>query len=240
MPSKFVGYDPCPRCRSNGRDRRGDNLGRYDDGSAHCFSCGYHIHPKRFVPKVKTDGNENKAVLPRDFTREVPAAGWKWLLQYGLPYTYWKPYTGYSPAEERLILTVGDGPRFSQGRYVGAEGHRKWKFYGDGHGFVDVLGNTSSADSAVVVVEDLISQHKVAQVTPSISLFGTNLHDIAMRSLIALKRPVVLWLDGDQYPLLAPKINRLQTFLRAPVRYIRTDKDPKEFKLEEINEILSR
>lgn len=240
MPSKFLKYEACPRCRANGRDRRGDNLGMYSDGSSHCFSCGYHIHPKHFVPKVKTDGNENKAVLPRDFTREVPAAGWKWLLQYGLPYTYWKPYTGYSPSEERLILTVGDGPKFSQGRYLGSEGHRKWKFYGDGHKHVEVIGDPflTAETAAVVLVEDLISQHKVGQVTPTISLFGTHVHDLAVRVLVALKRPVVLWLDKDQYALLPAKINRLQTFLRHPVRYISTEKDPKSYGIEEIKELL--
>lgn len=35
---------PCPRCRSNGRDRSGDNLINYGEGKgSHCFSCGYSI-----------------------------------------------------------------------------------------------------------------------------------------------------------------------------------------------------
>lgn len=33
--------DPCPRCRSRGRDRTGDNLVIYEGESGHCFSCGY-------------------------------------------------------------------------------------------------------------------------------------------------------------------------------------------------------
>lgn len=38
---------PCPSCRSNGRDRAGDNLVSYDDGSAHCFACGHDQQPGR-------------------------------------------------------------------------------------------------------------------------------------------------------------------------------------------------
>lgn len=33
---------PCPACRAAGRDRAGDNLVLYKDGSGHCFACGYN------------------------------------------------------------------------------------------------------------------------------------------------------------------------------------------------------
>lgn len=201
----------------------------------------------------KVNVDENKAVLPADFTREVPAAGWKWLLQYGLPYSYWKPFVGYSPKDERLVLTFGSPTRFSIGRYVGTDQGekgtagrwirrppRKWFFWGDGHGYVEVLDAQKKGDSseAVVLVEDLISAHKVAQVQPALCLFGTNVHDRAIKELIAFKRPVTLWLDWDQAGLLAPKLNRLQTILDRPARHIWMGKDPKEYTLDEIKAIL--
>lgn len=31
----------CPQCRAYGKDTSGDNLQHYDNGTAHCFSCGY-------------------------------------------------------------------------------------------------------------------------------------------------------------------------------------------------------
>lgn len=250
--SKFVGYEQCPKCSSEGRDRSEDNLGVYSDGSGHCFSCGYHRFPKQYRREVKQDADEDKAVLPSDFTREVPATAWKWLLQWGLPYSYWKPYTGYSPKDERLVLTFGSPVKFSIGRYLGnEEGERgangkwskrpprKWFFWGDGHGYVEILEPPSpSKGEAVVLVEDLISAHKVRQVTPALCLFGTNVHDKAIQALMASKRPVTLWLDQDQRTLLAPKINRLQTFLEHPVRYVSTEKDPKAYSLDEIKGIL--
>lgn len=262
---RFQKYVPCPRCRARGADSSGDNLATYEDGSMHCFACGYHRHATHYVARVREvkNGSENKGALPFDFTRDVPARAWKWLLQYGLPYSYWKPYCGYSPAEERLILTVGDPIRFSIGRYIAEEtsclqhlsvpvpseaakvlpvrvsGFRKWRLYGDRHSHAELLGAQRQDATQVVVVEDLISGHKVAQVQPTLPLFGTDLFTKAMLVMKGFKRPITLWLDEDQYGVLPKKINRLQTFLDVPVRFIRKRKDPKEYSLEEIQEILS-
>lgn len=278
---RLLRYEPCPRCRAEGRDRRGDNLARYADDSSHCFSCGYHTVPRLYVKKEKQH-EPKEGPLPRDFTREVPAEGWKWLLSFGLPYSYWKPFTGFSPSTGRLILTHGNPVEISVGRYIGQphresslpwssnprtsqheggrqggipgnrilenlgsgtqkeEEPRKWRMWGNRLGTAVIL-EPKDADSAerVVLVEDLISAHKVAQVTACLPLFGTNLYPKAISTLRALKRPILLWLDGDQYPLLAPKINRLQAFLDVPVGFIRTDKDPKGFSTDEIKGILN-
>ena len=235
--NKSFTTEPCPRCRKKGRDTRGDNLIVYSDGGAHCFSCSYHRHPKftlnHLTQEVKDD-NE-KAVLPSDFTREIPAECWKWLLQYGLPYSYWKAYCGYSPKANRLILTFGTPIKFSIGRAF-TVGDRKWKFYGDGHKHTEVFSEQLSKE--VVLVEDLISAHKVAQVTSCVCLFGVEINDLVIKQLKALKRPVTLWLDDDQYSLLPKKINRLQSLLDWPVRYVHTPKDPKAYTTQEIREIL--
>lgn len=233
-----VKTSPCPKCRERGADRAGDNLANYMDGSAHCFSCGYHIHPPfhhRFIKKEEVSDKE-KAVLPRDFQRQVPAEGIKWIIQYGLPWSYWKTYCGYSEEENRLIITAGDPVLFSQGRALGVD-KRKWKFYGDGHNHVQTFGREIPKD--VILVEDIISAHKVGQHAPCIPLFGTHIHDNVVKELQALKRPVRLWLDADQYQLLPKKINKLQTLLRHPVRYIFTEKDPKECSMEQIKELTS-
>jgi hypothetical protein len=243
---KFVGFEPCPECRKNGRDNRGDNFVRYKDGGGHCFSCGHHEHAKLALKVFKKEdyASEDKAVLPADFTREVPANGWKWLLQYGLPYSYWKRYTGYSPKYHRLVLTFGDPVKFSIGRLLeggneeaGRKSKSKWVFWGDGHGYLEILGDNQKAP--IVLVEDLISAHKVAQVFPSICLFGTHIHDLAVKELIKFNGPVVVWLDEDQYHNLPKKVGKLQTFLKHPVKYVYTNKDPKEHTLEEIKRIVN-
>lgn len=235
--ARFSGYVPCPDCRKRGADRTGDNLGTWSDGSAHCFSCGYHVGTPlraKLFKEEKIEDDIPKAVLPRDFTREVPAEGIKWIVQYGLPWSYWKKYCGYTPKENRLVITFGDPILFSQGRAL-TVGDRKWRFYGDGHGHVQTLGHELPGE--VVLVEDIISAHKVAHQAPCICLFGTNIHDLAVKELQRLKRPVRLWLDADQYPLLPKKINKLQSLLSHPVRYIHTEKDPKLHTMEEIKEL---
>ena len=112
--AKCISHEECPRCAARGRDRAGDNLGVFSDGGKYCFSCRYRKPPKTPFKILKEPLNdEEKAVLPADFSREIPAAGWKWLLQYGLPYSYWKPFTGFTAAEERLVITHGNPTRVS-------------------------------------------------------------------------------------------------------------------------------
>jgi hypothetical protein len=242
---RVVRFEPCPSCRNAGRDRRGDNLGVYADGSSHCFSCGRHRHASG-LRKENESVNENKDVLPFDFQREVTASGWRWLLQYGLPYTYWLPYVGYSEATDRLIVTVGKPIKFSIGRYIGNDARerarndptfRKWRIWGDRHSHVEVLGEHFT-EGPIVLVEDIISAHKVGQVATCIPLFGTKVLDSVIKKLIQFKRHVALWLDEDQYTLLPPKINRLQSFLSASVRHVKTEKDPKSYGTDEIKHYL--
>ena len=243
--AKALQNTPCPKCRERGQDRSGDNLVVYRDDGAHCFSCGYHRNPpmslETFIKKEPINDKE-KTVLPRDFQREIPAGGWKWLLQYGLSYSYWKAYCGYSPKENRLVITHGQPIRFSIGRLLtkdagNAVDSRKWKLYGDGHSWVETIGEQLSGK--IVLVEDIISAHKVGQIAPSLCLFGTDVHKAAIRELIRLDRPVVVWLDHDQYALLPKKLGRLQAFLNHQVTYISTVLDPKLHSLTDIKGILN-
>lgn len=242
--SKFLRHEQCPRCAAKGADRRGNNLGVYSDGSCYCYSCGYRRPPEWklnfLIPKEKVNDNE-KAVLPSDFSTEVPSSAWRWLLQYGLPYTYWQAHCGYSEKEGRLIFRVGHpSTRFSIGRYVGTEplGKSKWKVYGDKSSYVEVVGEQLS--DQVVLVEDIISAHKVAAtgLYLALPLFGTTIGDNVVKKLQELAKPVSLWLDNDQYTHLPKKMGRLQGLLDTSVRHISTRRDPKEYSLEEIKEIL--
>lgn len=278
--AKVVDYAPCPRCRSNGRDTRGDNLVVYNDGSAHCFSCHYHVHGSvsNLFVESKVVENGPKSSLPGDFTREVPTAAWQWVLQYGLPYSYWKERCGYSPKEQRLIFLVGDPVAFSIGRLIpqpgtplggagsvgqsggseasgsgrllalhgagsGESGHkpgnhasrRKWYAYGDSHKHCEVVTPTDSGhNKTVVLVEDIVSAHKVGQVTTAIPLFGTVLHPCHLYYLMQQDKPIILWLDKDQEQNVQKTALRLQSLVEVPVRIIITDDDPKKLSFETI------
>lgn len=242
--AKFTHHEQCPRCAARGADRRGNNLGVWADGSKYCFSCGFYVPAtfralallgQRLTLEDKADDKE-KAVLPSDWQREIPTDGWKWLLQYGIPMSYWQTRCGYSPKENRVVFNVGSPTRFSVGRALSL-GASKWKVYGDKSSYVEVVNEQVSTE--VVLVEDFISAHKVAlSGYTAIPLFGTAIHDNVIKRLQGLKRPVVLWLDGDQYENLPRKIGRLQAFLGVGVRHIQTRKDPKEYSVNEVKEIL--
>lgn len=228
---------PCPKCQKMGRDTRGDNLVWFDEQNAHCYACGHHVWPKFYKP-VKKGVRHGSKVLPADFTKEVPAIAWKWLLQYGLPIKYWKPYVGYSEHDSRLVLTCGDPVVFSIGRDLTGESKAKWLAYGDTHSVGISYGDVSSAKQ-VVLVEDLISAHKVAQHTLTVPIFGTHIHPCHYKLLKYFGLPVVLWLDQDQDQYNVKRCSDINLFTGLPCRSITTDKDPKELSLDYIKEILN-
>lgn len=247
--SKFLSYEQCPKCLEKGRDNRGDNLGVYSDGSAHCWACGHHVFPKHYIKQEKKELDVPKGVLPPDFTREVPARGWQWLLQYGLPYSYWKPFVGWSEKYSRLVITVGEPCEFSIGRWIGEDNlalpagnhasRRKWWAWGNCHKTAHVFG-TYSESKEVVLVEDVISAHKIGSITGrcAIPLFGTRVFDAVVPVLRHIGLPLVLWLDKDQEHTMPKKADHLAALTGLGVRYVVTDDDPKDYNPVKIEEIL--
>jgi hypothetical protein len=163
----------------------------------------------------------------------VPTVGWKWLLQYGLPYSYWNEFVGYSPHYERLVLTVGTPIQFSIGRHIGTEKRPKWLSWGDCHRHCEIINE--SADGPIVIGEDLISAHKIGQQATAIPLFGTKIHPCHMYFLNSNNRSIILWLDKDQEGTVMKQASWLQMMTGKPVNVVITDKDPKELSNEEIS-----
>lgn len=235
--SKTTKTTICPRCRENGRDSRGDNLHIYEDGGYHCFSCGYHRSGRGFI-LPKKEVNESP-LLPSDFQREVPGNAWKWLLQYGLPMAYWKPFVGWSEKHSRLVFTVGDPMCFSIGRLIQTDttkDNRKWFVWGDSHRTGVSIGESGEK---TVFVEDVVSAHKVGRVTQAIPIFGTGIHPAHLRLAKYLGKPIVLWLDKDQQGTTMKKANMISMMTGLPCQVVHTDNDPKELDLQQINEVLS-
>lgn len=177
-------------------------------------------------------------MLPTDFTKEVPAKAWKWLLQYGIPLAYWRKYVGYSESLSRLVFTCGDPVQFSVGRDLTGESKAKWLSFGDTHKVGVCYGDVSSAKQ-VTLVEDIVSAHKVAQVTLTVPIFGTVVHNCHYKLLKYLGLPVVIWLDKDQEHTMTKKCKQVSLYTGLPVRYVVTEKDPKELSTEYIKEKLN-
>jgi len=243
----------CPKCRENGGDSRGDNLHLYDDGGYHCFACGYHRGSKFYNP-VKEDYHHGSTVLPSDFSKDVPAVAWKWLLQYGLPMDYWRPHIGYSEKDSRLVFTAGDPVCFSIGRYIengnGSASLRrrgepslertpaKWFVWGDSHQTAVCYGEQDNGRK-VVIVEDIISAHKVGRAEIAVPIFGTVVHPCHYNLLKHIGLPIVLWLDQDQGPYIRKKAAQISIYTGLPVEIVSTRKDPKEIPVETIRELLT-
>lgn len=115
---------------------------------------------------------------------------------------------------------------------------RKWYCYGDAHKTAHILGDPESS-RCIVLVEDLLSASKISQVNAAIPLFGVNLFDSVINVLRLYKKPVVLWLDKDQGDKIIKKCNRINMLVGVPVKYVLTDKDPKEQSFETIKELLN-
>lgn len=245
----FSHYEPCPRCRDRGKDSRGDNLAVYLDMGRHCFSCGFHSHPSissRWAGKPSLLDGITKRILPDDFTWDVPARCWEWLLQYGLPYDYWKGIVGWSEKYQRLVFRVGDPLRFSIGRLSeiksdsvlrsGVDTKRKWHVWGDSHVSVGCLSESGS----ITLVEDWISANKVASSgNQVVCLFGTRIYPNHLEYLRQQNKPVILWLDLDQADTMARKCSNLSILTGLPVNYIISDKDPKEYNANQISNYIS-
>lgn len=84
---RFVKHESCPRCGSR------DNLGRYSDGGAFCFGCGYSergsINPlikerEHGKSKSEDDGEGRRPSLPDDASNIIRGAGWDWLAKYNI------------------------------------------------------------------------------------------------------------------------------------------------------------
>lgn len=238
--SRFSHYERCPKCFDNGRDRRGDNLAIYVDGGAHCFSCGYHRWPVGFVHKpVAKEVRDGTKMLPADFTREVPTVAWQWLLQYGLGWKYWTPFVGWSEKHSRLIFTMDET---GIGRFIqqspDQESDRKWWAYGDLHQRAHLIRPEAESLGKTVLVEDIVSAHKVGQVTECIPLFGTRVFGGVITTLRHIGLPVLMWLDKDQEGAASKRASSLGIVTGLPVHYVFTAQDPKSLSLDKIKEIV--
>jgi len=172
----------------------------------------------------------------------VDPAGWKWLSQYGLPISYWQNHCGYSPKEGRVVFPIPrQNPVFSVGRLVETdkfpEGSR-WKAWGDKTQHAEIIGDVALSP-ITVVVEDLISAHKVGQVYTTLPLFGINVSTAHLKALQRLSKPIVLWLDWDQRGLVAKRATRISLLTGLPVYVLHTRKDPKLLSVKEIKECIS-
>ena len=241
--SHCVSHEQCPKCRSLGNDRNGDNLGRYSDGSAYCFSCGYFESAKGLPRLQKKDETTTKAIgLPGDVDGILPEKAWNFLSRYAITNTDAKRNTIlWSESWQRVIFPIFDntGLLAWQGRYLGDNPDKpKWYSVGDLKNIFHIIGGNKDK---IVLTEDIISAISVAKQPQfcAMPLFGSY---ITARQLLTIKNicgklEVYIWLDKDKQKE-AVKFANLGTKLGIKTHTVITNKDPKEYTQEEIQQWL--
>lgn len=224
----FIKHLPCPNCGSR------DNLAEYVD-HFYCFGCR-HWKSKNDLASIRNrllpSADEELDELTVHVTQDIPSKAMEWLLQYGLTSQDVKAYNfGWSNQLQTLMLI--NTPDYYQGRNfsdVGAKyisrGKKPLQFYG--------LGDT------LVCVEDIISAVKVSKSNSnyiSVPLLGSSMPLKLTETILERFKKVFLWLDRDK-ATEAVKMARNLKQKNIDARVVITDKDPKEYNLQDINFII--
>lgn len=245
-----VTHEGCPKCTAWGKDTSQDNLARYEDGHAYCFSCKYYEGPKahNIVRQLNLSEERQKKLvrLPDDASRTIPAKVMEWMAQFDIGRTEIIHYDfRWSDHWQSLIFPIYSGTKellaFQARSFAPESG---WKYFnkGDIREIIHPLNYqsvklTTTSNYGIVLVEDYISAIKLARQTCSLCLFGSNANSKLMHRLKLLTDCVILWLDSDKFAEAITGANAATQFgMRAKVVF--TTKDPKEYSDEEIKNTL--
>jgi len=245
-------HEACPACRARGADQRGDNLGRYPDGHAWCFSCGYYEGTdaeKRMFSVLRAgpewrrkelDSEEGFLQFPTDFSRYIPQAPMEWLKKYGIVnQEIIKHRFGWSEERKMLIMPVFDTDnrvKMWQGRNFNITNTElKYLTKGPKSDIVHIVWpegyklveETFKGITRVVIVEGLLDAIKVGRVTPAVPLWGSKAPLQLLRKLSKQFERLGVWLDSDKTAEAVRTAIRASQYMHSYV--ISTNSDPKEY-----------
>lgn len=231
MQKAFSHHESCPKCNSS------DNLGVWTDGQKYCFGCGYVVEASIFskgtnvIPYTKN----KQLVLPPKCSFFYPERVLKWIDQYNLEdRDLVKNSIQWCAETESLVYPIYNDNKLVayETRYFGEDStHPKSKTFGKLHDYADITWKTVKDE--LVVVEDKISQIKVAKQFNCWCLHGSHIkHDIITELSLTVKL-LHLWLDYDKIVYAnGVKLRYGEAFDRIHV--IQTLKDPKYYSESEI------
>lgn len=198
MDSYATDKEPCPVCRSLGRDTAGDNLIRYSDGHGYCFACG------NFEPSLGFDA-------PRGARRAATYEGQLSALSH-----YWVERLGKLVGFDESHLLVARPRLADDGRIAypifdplhEVRGHVLRGYDGQQPKALTYMTRPNDArcswyrsdqwakSSCVVLVEDIPSAVRVARWADCVALLGMPTAR-TMEEVVANADHVVWWLDDD-------------------------------------------
>lgn len=224
--SHFTHSEACPKCRKEGNDITGDNLAVYSDGHKYCFRCRYFV-PADSIEKVKDVFRKRESpTLDFPVREEFSLEALQYLKSFGLT----------NDEIEDNLQGHEDGYAFLDSKfYLIRRLHKKPKVIIKG----DVVGNepvfgSSSTESTIVLVEDLVSAIKVSRVYDTCALLKTAIHDILLYRLASRYDRCILWLDPDMHKHMVQRLYpSIRPFFKE-VEIVMSDKDPKYYSTDEI------
>lgn len=243
----FVKHTACPQCRALGKDRHGNNLGVYSDGSEYCFSCGYNSGGS--VIRKTSDSLSsipsrpaNTIRLPADVDASLPEKAWDFLGQFALTeLDAIKNNILWSEDAQRVCFPIFDdvGVLLAwQGRYLGDQNKPKWLSYGPLNDILHIIGPKST--ESCVLVEDLISAIRVSNTgIPANCLFGSHISTDRLKRLKTLGFVnIFIWLDKDKQ-IESLKFTNKARQMGLDAHCIITQLDPKLYPSSKIKQILT-
>lgn len=233
--ARFLHHEPCPNCGSK------DNLGRYDDGSAHCFGgCGYFERashaPRREYTVDKETTNKggdsgSYAQMPEDAGHDFPAEAVEWLAKYGigLPEAIQRGVLWSNSRRQLLFRLTPQGDHW-QVRNFDPKWAKKFKYFtqGDVNDHLPIYSSAIGGGQTLVLVEDCTSALKIARQSDSMPLLGSHLSAQRLNRLARLYSGLIVWLDSDKLKEAWGIANRAK-FLGLSTKVIWTELDPKEY-----------
>lgn len=224
---------------------------------AYCHHCGLsgsykskntNIHLKKKSQAITKNAKDLR--LPTDI--EATSSKWPhyaraWLVKYGITESEVKQHgIVFSPKFDRLLF-----PLYMDGDYIGWQGRSfnddekipKYLTTVDRERLTGNCGlyKCKTGSDTVVLVEDCLSAIKVSRGESTICLLGSHPTPEVINWIASRYNNIYIWLDNDK-PEVIKQQNKLKSLFEVlvtgEVKLILTNKDPKEFSTEEIEELL--
>ena len=187
--AQFLHHEPCNNCGSR------NNLGRYSDGSAWCFGCGYHERATHYVPKSDIIKEYEK---PPETTNDFPPICMEWVGQYGISIEeLLRRHCGWNDYRQQLVFRF-EGTDCWQARNFHESARTKYFTQGNINDLIPIY-NAGHNDGRLVIVEDCISAIKCARQCDSMPILGSHVSLAKLHGISKLYKEIVIWLDADKY-----------------------------------------
>lgn len=147
----------------------------------------------------------------------------------------------YHEPTKRVVLPVYDGSRCVYWQARGFDPDRP-KYLNPGASKVVYRAAPADANYTklpLVLTEDILSAVRVGEVCEAWCLMGTSIPDSVLAKIMALKRPVLVWLDPDAAGLKGARkfVPKLRAY-GVDAKSIQLTRDPKFHSIEEITAVV--